>query len=621
MVSELAPRRAIGFRYIAIGVAAGLVLLCFVAAPASAQGVRASVDRAEIGIRELVNLEIVIEDAWGAQIGRPEGADFGITSQSTSTSRELGRDGRMVSTTIVTLGLRPLRTGTLTIGSVPVRTGNGVLHTEPIEVRVDVEPPAAPEPAPQRSGPATPTRRGASQPRVEPDEAVPPPASDGLFTAGPPEVPRGEPFLVIDVTDASPVRGQQIIVDYILHTPRNALSVEAVELTEPEFAGFWFQEISDVRTRGSARLGVSRVNGDPYDAQLLKSYALVPLRSGDAVIPPIRIELLLRGFRRNQGRRIVSSIPAAIDVAEPPRNSRPAGFHIGNVGQLEVMADVEPSRARIGDTIQLRLTVRGTGLITNLSLPELPELDSARAFDGDDSTTMDVGTDAWLRGVVQRRIAIVPERAGSLEIPPLDFVFYDPWAREYRRATTRPLSVEVSGTAPHAAERLAPSETSSAGDWTDDLPAPRDAAESRRPVSRWHRSPAYFAALALPIFAWLGAGLAARISSRRRASRPERAARNAARNALRDIRSSGDQSDALAQTLRAYLADVTGRPSRGWTAARLRSEVAKLAGDDTATAFADVVERAEQARYGGTTDAAALAKDAAAAIRAVEDVR
>lgn len=602
-----------------------LLVVAALAVPslALAQTIDASVDRDTIGLDEVVNLSIVAP-ASGLRIGAPEGEDFALVGQSTFTEIQI-LNGRRQQSTTTTLSLRPLRSGNLTIGRVTVQTPTGELHTDPIAITVTPRA-AAPStpPAAQDLQPTRPSRRTEGQSlRGGPATLAPPPQplSDVLYTGPAPRVPEGEPFIMASVTEASPYVGQQVIVDYVLFTPASAFGIEGIELTEPEFARSWFLDVTELRTGGfSGRLGTRRVGAELYESQVLRSYALVPLEGGELVVPPIGLELAIRGFSRRGGTRTVRSQPLVLDVRTPPTEGRPAGFVPGNVGVFRVVASADTRTVRVGDSVNVTIAVSGSGLMSRVRLPSMPPLDGARVFPPDDSSNADAGSDLWIRGSARRRFAIVPAREGTLTIPALEFAAFDPWTGEYSVLKTEPIEVRVSGVNPTVqAPSVDEPPAAREDDWLAQLPPLREVSPDAEAGAVWFRSPAYVCAVCAPPLAWFGVLVAARVRRRRDETADERRTRNAARSARGAIEK-GD-ADGIARALRDYVEDVSGRPARGLTLAALASRVAELSGAEAGERLAEAVRRAEEARFAGAAEVETLRSDALAALAAVEAER
>ena len=129
----------------------------------------------------------------------------------------------------------------------------------------------------------------------------------------------------------------------------------------------------------------------------------------------------------------------ALAVQPLPTEGQPADF-TGIVGQLRVKANISTSEATVGEPILLDLALSGAPSLTEAKLPNLsalPELASHFKVSGDDPALEEDG-----QVVFQRTLrATTP---GDLVIPAISFSYFDPKAREYRTASTKPIQVKVT---------------------------------------------------------------------------------------------------------------------------------------------------------------------------------
>lgn len=580
--------------------------------PAAAQELRASVDATTIAANETVTLRIEIPERVGGQPIGPEGDDFTVVGQSTSTSMQFGPQGA-VSRTQLILSLRPTRVGGLTIGAVRVRTARGMLATDPIAITVTdahrVPPPIA-APRASVSAPAVrPTQRTTRAPGTAPGAASvptqagvpaapPAPASESMFAPPLPEVGRNEPFLIAHATHANAVVGEQLIVDYLLFQPRMAFGLQFSDLTEPEFGNVWYADITDARTRGRGHLGEMTHNNQRYSVALVRSYVVVPLEEGPLALPALELQVSQQTRRGTSTPTIVAAQPLLLEVA---------AAETANVGTFTFTAAVDRTEVRAGDAVALTLRVEGSGLMRRLALPEVPALASVRAFEPNDAATTELTREGWLTGSATRRVSFVPQETGVLTIPAITFRWFDPWTDRMEEATTLPIEVTVSGVNERA---ITLEEVDEAIEWMDALP-PERALPEHPPAARPSIPAAAIvsAAAAPPLFLLLSAALGA-WRRRQTARAPERRVERAGRDALHALDAvdvtATEAAGALLATMRDYVERRTGLPAKGATFEQLRAIATPTFGEAPADALVAWVRDTEQLRYGGGRDTAAL---------------
>ena len=601
--------RARHARWLAALLALAALLVC---ETASGQSVRASVNRDAMTTDETLTLQIVVQAARGATVGSPEGSDFVVQNRSVSTSRTI-RNGQSSATTRVSLSLRPTRTGDLTVGRVPVRLRSGVEYTQtfPVQVRQGRQRPASNATQARRATGVPPPPRAA--------HAAPPPPRPGSeeMTQTPmPEVEPGTPFLIGMVTAQELTVGGQVIVDYVLLSPRMAFGLDAVELTEPEWGNVWFREITDVRTGGNTRLGSTVLNGESYDVQVIRSYVVVPMEAGAFSLPDLSLELEMNSFRQ-RGNYSVRTTPLELRVSPPPVADAPEGFAAPNVGRFELRAVADRAQARVGEAVQLTLRLEGTALFSRVRGPAVPTIEGAEVLEPNDSTTIEIGPDGWAVGSWTRRVTIVPGEEGELRIPAVRFPYYDPTERAFAVAESEPVRIRVAG---FAERQVLPEAVAIGTEWAEDLPAPPELSEAPpAEPSRAHASPAFVAAAAAAPLTWLTWLLGSALRKRKTRRAPERRRERAGVTAHAALDACGDDAARVGDALREYLSQRLDAPVRGARVSTLEGAVSARYGEALAARCAALVREAELSRYGGGGDVHALTAEARALIDALEE--
>jgi hypothetical protein len=172
-------------------------------------------------------------------------------------------------------------------------------------------------------------------------------------------------------------------------------------------------------------------NGTRYRV-LERHYAIFPERSGELVIPPLKLSGRLverRGDRLWQpnvrGRRIeVESEEIRLDI-----KPRPASF-TGDSWQparsMELMQQISAADAlKVGEPVTRTVIVDALGLEENMiTEPVWPEIPDARIYpDQPQGISRDDGQ--WVLGHKEFRYAVVPEKEGELVLPELKVEWWD----------------------------------------------------------------------------------------------------------------------------------------------------------------------------------------------------
>lgn len=310
---------------------------------------------------------------------------------------------------------------------------------------------------------------------------------------------------------------------------------------------------------------------------------LTPLRSGTLSVGPAEMGLTMvvrrgaaRGFDRffndpffggEQRKFEATSDPLTLTVLPLPDAGKPADFS-GAVGTFDFEVKAAPLEVAAGDPVTVTVTMRGSGSLENVTPPAIAASDAFRVYPPQQTNG---GSQPAAAANVQERVfeqVVIPERAGTMDLPMLRFSWFDPTAGVYKTATHPVISLVVSpraaGSAPSHVVGAAPAAPAPKPETLGhDLVFIKDAPGTLRPIgTRRYRSPAFWAFQLVPLLAWLGVVVFDRRRQRlhgdagyarfTRAGREARVALAAAKDALRP----GNHApfyDAVARALTDYL--------------------------------------------------------------------
>jgi hypothetical protein len=126
-------------------------------------------------------------------------------------------------------------------------------------------------------------------------------------------------------------------------------------------------------------------------------------------------------------------------LLDPPAGA-PAGF-TGAVGTFDVSAALADGSFRAGEPTTLKVSVRGRGSFSRLSVSGLSPSDDVNTY-GVTSTFTRGATPTAGEKVFSQTIA--PRRAGNLTIPAVAFTYLDPHDRRYVTRHTAPMHITVA---------------------------------------------------------------------------------------------------------------------------------------------------------------------------------
>jgi len=211
----------------------------------------------------------------------------------------------------------------------------------------------------------------------------------------------------------------------------------------------------------------SVLDGKTYQVLEVR-YALIPSQEGLYTIGPTRMTMTVHQPRRRTSRGLfndpffsdpffsfstgrpmtLASEPQALTVLPLPETGRPADFS-GLVGRFDVESELEPATIKAGESATLTVVLSGRGNVNRIPDLKGPELSHTKVYA--DEPVLRVETDAeGLAGSKTMKWALVPERQGRYEIPPLSVSFFDTTTHQYRVIKTQPMSLSVLPGEPEA---------------------------------------------------------------------------------------------------------------------------------------------------------------------------
>ncbi|KUO67044.1 MAG: BatD protein [Lutibacter sp. BRH_c52] len=254
--------------------------------------------------------------------------------------------------------------------------------------------------------------------------------------------------LVAEVSNLNPYVGEGIYVVYKLFVSQN-ISVNDWRVSEsPQYNGFWNQdiEVTDINVQNG------KYNGEDYRFLVLKRAVLIPQRSGELIIEPMKMDFSVgiptgRGdFFGNMITRNISYSTASdvrkVRVKALPELGKPEDFS-GAVGDFEFSVKADKNVLKANDAAQIKVEVKGSG---NLKLFEIPkiitpaELEAYTPEHKEDVTTSLNG----LRGSISDAYTVVPQFKGKYKIPEVTFSYFNPNEERYYTILAEAVFVEVT---------------------------------------------------------------------------------------------------------------------------------------------------------------------------------
>jgi hypothetical protein len=441
----------------------------------------------------------------------------------------------------------------------------------------------------------------------------------------------GEMFVRSVVEPATAYVGQQVVLTVYLYT---TLRLSDVSVTrEASTDGFWSEDL----------LGPSRrlefedqfVGNQHFRAAVLRRVALFPLRTGTVTIGAPRVEgrTAFRSLFSARSNSVVrEGVPLQVRVRALPEKGRPGDWAAGNVGQYDIEAALDRDQVKVGEPVTVTVTVRGRGLVRNVKLRGLEEIEGTRMYEPRVNDAM-VNEGGQLGGQRRWEYLLLPQRAGELKVPAVTLAYFDPLVEGYREKRTDELALMVTGqggeTPTVAGSPAGTARGEAAGEVTPLHSIRRSAALARGSTSiveRWW----FLLLLALAPGLWLAVVVGQTVGSRRRAAAPQLEARRAgpvARRRLRSVAQTGQGgAGEVARAVNEFFAKRFGRGLSGMTMEEMRIFVGECGGSaDVAQQVVALHEKCERSRFsgGGEEQAGvqAVAQEALELVRVLEGLQ
>ena len=413
-------------------------------------------DRTKVGTEDTFGLTIVVGDApEGAQLQFPTPDEFEVLSRSQSTqmSYQMGGGGAGVIKRLqrYNLVLRAHKVGTLTIPASVLTAAGKTWKTQPLKIEVS-KGRVAPDPRAQQQ-----------QKHPSIDSLFPgfPNFEDEDKTAFPdfpePDIPRSDSdlFLKASLDKTEAYVGEQVTLTLVIFSRVDLSSVDAVNM--PKLEGFWSEDL-DTPTQLAPEQRM--VGGVPYRAYLLRRRALFPVKAGTLTINAAEADITT-GFLFNGHRVHRKANTLTLKVKPLPSNAN--GPQDVNVGQWRLSAEASQTNIKLGEPIQVKVTLEGKGNLRNLSPPALNGPSSVKIYEPTTTDKLSI-SGGLLGGKRIQEYVVLASQTGDFTLPGLSLPFFNPETGKHEESKTDPIVLHVAPSTTGATAMGIPSATPSLGD-------------------------------------------------------------------------------------------------------------------------------------------------------------
>ncbi len=265
-------------------------------------------------------------------------------------------------------------------------------------------------------------------------------------------------FVKAVIDNSNPYQGEGITLTYKIFFK---VSISQPNITKPSsFEGFWSQTLNNAKVNQYNQT----IEGEVYRVADLSKVMLYPLKSGRLVIDPFELECIAQYKRQTKTKtgdpffddffnnsffnesyanveKTLKSNSVVVNVRPLPTSEKPVDFS-GAVGTFTFKTELDKTRAKTNDAINLKCTITGKGniqLIDKLNINFPPDFET---YDPKISNNIST-TGAGASGSQTFEYLIIPRKAGKFTIKPITFSYFDLEKRRYVTLTSPLYTVDV----------------------------------------------------------------------------------------------------------------------------------------------------------------------------------
>jgi len=389
-----------------------IILICASLSAGDEPLLTAKVDKTALSPDDSLTLTVTITTEGTSLSGEPEIPpleDFEIMNTYQSTNFSM-LPGQVSMVRIISLVLKPRKTGALTIPAIKFKFKGKEWSTSPISVNVSAG-----------GAPAAPTLPRTTQGLPQKGPSLPP--SENITR---------DPFIEAVLNKTTCYVNESIIYTFRLYSKRTTWA--DTNLIPPSFKGFIVEEPPGNKSSRFVAIG-----DEPYHLEEVQ-YLLIPVSQGRFEIEPAKFSYLTDFFFGD--RNTIKTKALEVSVLPLPDEAKPQGFS-GAVGNFSATATMEKKPARVDEPLGLSVSIIGDGNLKPVAGLELPKIANTRVYPS--KITEARTPELNVRKVFE--YLLIPEKEGSLSIEPICLSFFDPGKGSFSRSCTQPIAfiAEASG--------------------------------------------------------------------------------------------------------------------------------------------------------------------------------
>lgn len=240
-------------------------------------------------------------------------------------------------------------------------------------------------------------------------------------------------YLKLEIADQTVVPGEQIIANVVLYFKNNIQVQTYQPVPGWKAQGFWKEQLNN-----STRPEVNSltINGMRYNKARLLRFALFATKTGELTVSPFQVNVLVASkmteqnlfsnffgsFGSNRRQLELETEPVTIKVNSLPSDS---SDYIGAVGSFTIQRKISADTVEVGETLEIKTTISGTGNIPLLTNPDY-NLPAGLEVYTPQSEMQINRNGSRIKGSKIFTDVVVPRNAGRITIPSTTLAWYNP---------------------------------------------------------------------------------------------------------------------------------------------------------------------------------------------------
>ena len=365
-------------------------------------------------------LDLVITVKYGDEVDMqsprlPNLSDFYLGGQHTSQNISI-INGVVSKEKKYHYSLRPKGEGVFTIGPVEVVVGGELYKTEPLEVKVSSKFPSRPRSQNIFGGLGKGLRGLFPSPFFDDrDEAHPPFPFDT-------NVESKDLSLDIKIKKRKVYIGEMVVAEWSFSKPENKHANINYELNKTgDIEGFWSEPLVAFGNPLPPP-EVEYKDGIKYRKQIIQSFALFPVKTGNLTIGALSVDFHVRSLSFfGSGKTFTKKSQAKqIEVIPLPQTGKNESFTEA-VGDFSISAKINKTQVSSQDPLIYTITFTGQGHPRLIRLPTLKFPDSLEVYDVTESQIFSIN-----KSEKTFELILIPKQKGKMIIPGFELSTFNP---------------------------------------------------------------------------------------------------------------------------------------------------------------------------------------------------